>query len=205
MSKRKLIALVKDKNNDISGFDDYRLFTVAGMRNRGLTPEIITSFVEKYGFNTDLLKEQKAIDVSVFEKFIKNEMLKCDYPVVAGVPDDNKVKVLVDGKFNVFINKNDYRYSNEDKKDFLRLCIKQPVRIKNIGVVDVVSETTSRVLVKTINDAGLKPKTIACVGADNHSSLVIEGKKYLLNYVPDGIFQIHSIGFVKDGKFVCKF
>ena len=205
LSKRKLIALVKDNDNDISGFDDYRLLTVAGMRNRGLTPEIIKSFVEKYGFDTDLLKEQKAIDVSVFEKFIKNEMLKCDYPVVAGVPDDNKVKVLVDGKFNVFINKNDYRYSNEDKKDFLRLCIKQPVRIKNVGIVDVVSETTSRVLVKTIDGDGLKLKTIACISADNPFSLVIEGKKYLLNYVPDGIFQIHSIGFVKNGKFVCKF
>ena len=205
LSKRKLIALVKDNYNDISGFDDYRLFTVAGMRNRGLTPEIITSFVEKYGFDTDLLKEQKAIDVSVFEKFIKNEMLKCDYPVVAGVPDDNKVRVNVDGKFDVFINKNDYRYSNEDKKDFLRLCIKQPARIKNVGIVDVVSETPSLVLVKTIDGDSLKLKTIACVGADNPFSLVIEGKKYLLNYVPDGIFQIHSIGFVKDGKFVCKF
>ena len=47
LSKRKLIRLVRDKH--VSGWDDPRMPTVAGLRRRGVTPEAIRKFNEMIG------------------------------------------------------------------------------------------------------------------------------------------------------------
>jgi len=47
MSKRKLLQLVQEKY--VSGWDDPRMPTLAGMRRRGYTPEAIRKFAEVVG------------------------------------------------------------------------------------------------------------------------------------------------------------
>ncbi len=46
-SKREIMKLINNK--DISGYDDPRLITIAGLRRRGIVPEAIRSFVLKFG------------------------------------------------------------------------------------------------------------------------------------------------------------
>ena len=49
MSKRRLRALVEE--NHVSGWDDPRLLTINGLRRRGITAEIINSFIKSIGIS----------------------------------------------------------------------------------------------------------------------------------------------------------
>ena len=58
MSKRKLLELVQD--NLVSGWDDPRMPTIAGMRRRGYTPEALQDFCERIG----VAKANSLVDVA---------------------------------------------------------------------------------------------------------------------------------------------
>jgi glutaminyl-tRNA synthetase len=45
LSKRKITKLIQDKV--VEGWGDPRLMTMAGLRNRGYTPSVITSFIDR--------------------------------------------------------------------------------------------------------------------------------------------------------------
>lgn len=45
LSKRKIVGLVEEK--EVDGWDDPRLMTLAGLRNKGYSPTMITSFIDK--------------------------------------------------------------------------------------------------------------------------------------------------------------
>lgn len=45
LSKRKITKLVQD--GAVDGWDDPRLMTIAGLRNRGYTPTVITAFIDR--------------------------------------------------------------------------------------------------------------------------------------------------------------
>ncbi len=68
MSKRKLLALVTDKY--VSGWDDPRMPTLAGLRRRGYTSQSIRTFCERIG----LAKRNSTVDYSMLEHCIREEL-----------------------------------------------------------------------------------------------------------------------------------
>ena len=68
MSKRKLLALVTDQY--VSGWDDPRMPTLAGLRRRGYTPRSIRTFCERIG----LAKRNSTVDYAMLEHCIREEL-----------------------------------------------------------------------------------------------------------------------------------
>ena len=68
MSKRKLLQLVNDGR--VMGWDDPRMPTVAGMRRRGITPEMIRVFCEMVG----VAKNNSLVDIGKFEFCMRAEL-----------------------------------------------------------------------------------------------------------------------------------
>jgi len=67
-SKRKLLELVKEKK--VSGWDDPRMPTIAGMRRRGYTRESISRFCEEVG----VTKYDSTIDVGRLENAVRHHL-----------------------------------------------------------------------------------------------------------------------------------
>lgn len=68
VSKRKLLQLVNEQY--VSGWDDPRMPTLAGMRRRGVTPVAIRTFAEKVG----VAKTENRIDIALLEWAIRNDL-----------------------------------------------------------------------------------------------------------------------------------
>ena len=70
MSKRRLIELVK--GCFVSGFDDPRMLTLAGLRRRGYTPEAIRDFCKRIGVN----KNDSVVDMQLLEHCLREDLNK---------------------------------------------------------------------------------------------------------------------------------
>ena len=70
MSKRKLLQLVQEKR--VSGWDDPRMPTIAGMRRRGYPPEAIRAFCDKIG----VARRDGTIDVALLEHCLREDLNK---------------------------------------------------------------------------------------------------------------------------------
>ncbi|MBX3186781.1 MAG: glutamine--tRNA ligase/YqeY domain fusion protein [Labilithrix sp.] len=68
MSKRRLLQLVEQKH--VSGWDDPRMPTLAGLRRRGYTPESIRDFVAKIG----VAKNLSTVDVALLESCVRDDL-----------------------------------------------------------------------------------------------------------------------------------
>ena len=68
LSKRKLVQLVQEGR--VSGWDDPRMPTLAGLRRRGYTPESIRNFCEQVG----VAKRQNVIDIAMLEHAIRDDL-----------------------------------------------------------------------------------------------------------------------------------
>ena len=68
MSKRRLLELVEGKH--VSGWDDPRLPTIAGLRRRGYTPESIREFCAGVG----VAKSNSTVDMAQLEFCIRNDL-----------------------------------------------------------------------------------------------------------------------------------
>ncbi len=77
MSKRKLLELVQKKV--VSGWDDPRMPTLAGMRRRGYTPEAIRAFCERVG----VAKTDSVVDVGLLEYHLREDLNKRTARVMA--------------------------------------------------------------------------------------------------------------------------
>jgi glutaminyl-tRNA synthetase len=68
MSKRKLLELVNDGR--VSGWDDPRLPTLAGLRRRGYTPESIRDFCERIG----VAKADNVVQMALLEHCVREDL-----------------------------------------------------------------------------------------------------------------------------------
>ncbi len=77
MSKRKLLALVKEKL--VRGWDDPRMPTISGMRRRGYSPEAIREFCRAVGVS----KSNSTIDIAMLEHFLREDLNKTSLRTMA--------------------------------------------------------------------------------------------------------------------------
>ncbi|MCE9602984.1 MAG: glutamine--tRNA ligase/YqeY domain fusion protein [Gemmatimonadetes bacterium] len=84
LSKRKLLRLVNDGH--VSGWDDPRMPTIAGMRRRGVRPEAIRSFAETIG----VARKDARVEIAAFEYAVRND-LNMEVPRVLCVLNPLKV------------------------------------------------------------------------------------------------------------------
>ena len=68
LSKRKLQQLVEGKH--VSGWDDPRMPTLAGLRRRGFTPEAIRAFCDRIGVS----KRNSFVDVALLEHAVREDL-----------------------------------------------------------------------------------------------------------------------------------
>jgi glutaminyl-tRNA synthetase len=68
LSKRKLLRLVNERL--VSGWDDPRMPTLAGLRRRGVTPEALLDFAELIG----VAKNNSAVDIGKLEFAIRSDL-----------------------------------------------------------------------------------------------------------------------------------
>jgi glutaminyl-tRNA synthetase len=87
MSKRMLLELVEGRH--VSGWDDPRMPTLAGLRRRGYTPESIRNFCDRIG----VAKRENVVDIANLEHAIRED-LNLRAPRVMGVL--NPLKVVIE-------------------------------------------------------------------------------------------------------------
>ncbi|MEI6740361.1 MAG: glutamine--tRNA ligase/YqeY domain fusion protein [Gemmatimonadaceae bacterium] len=68
LSKRKLLRLVNEGH--VSGWDDPRMPTMAGLRRRGVRPEAIRAFADAVG----VTRNTQRVEIGVFEHTIRNDL-----------------------------------------------------------------------------------------------------------------------------------
>ncbi|MGP9802528.1 glutamine--tRNA ligase [Rheinheimera sp. NSM] len=151
MSKRKLQTLVEQ--NVVSGWDDPRMPTIAGLRRRGYTPAAIREFAKRIG----VTKQDNVIEMSALEACIREDLdaaapramavldpLKVtitNYPA-GGIewveaPNHPKDDTMGSRKLPfgpvVYIDKADFR--EEANKKYKRLVLNGDVRLRNAYVI----------------------------------------------------------------------
>jgi glutaminyl-tRNA synthetase len=70
MSKRRLLQLVQ--KGLVSGWDDPRMPTLAGLRRRGYTPEAIRAFCDRIG----VARRDSVVDVALLENAVRDDLEK---------------------------------------------------------------------------------------------------------------------------------
>jgi glutaminyl-tRNA synthetase len=164
MSKRKLLQLVNEKH--VSGWDDPRMPTIAGLRRRGITPEAIRRFCDEIG----VAKRENMIDVGLLEFCAREDLNKRapramavlrplkividNYPEgqteemeVVNHPDDPAAGTRkVPFSREIFVEHDDFM--EDPPKKFFRLAPGREVRLRNAYLVtcqSVVKDAAGRV------------------------------------------------------------
>lgn len=151
MSKRKLLELVQ--KGYVSGWDDPRMPTIAGLRRRGFTPEAIRDFAERIG----VAKADSVVDVGLLEHCVREHLnktalrrmavLKPLKVVLVNYPEDKVEELETEnnpedpnaGKRTIlfsrelFIEEDDFR--EVPPKKFFRLAPGQEVRLKSAYII----------------------------------------------------------------------
>ena len=150
-SKRKLKTLIDQ--NIVSGWDDPRMPTIAGLRRRGYTPRSLQNFVETAG----VAKRDNVIDVSLLEFCVRedlnqtaprvNAVLNPVKLVIENYPDD-QVELLtaennpedegagtrqIPFSKTLYIEQDDFK--EEANRKFFRLSLGREVRLKNAYII----------------------------------------------------------------------
>jgi glutaminyl-tRNA synthetase len=151
MSKRKLTQLVREKR--VSGWNDPRMPTIAGLRRRGYTPESIRRFCDAIG----ITKSEGTVEMGVLENSIRGHLdavaprrmavLDPLRLVITNFPQDRS-ETLQAGNHpkdesmgsrelqltrEVYIDRADFR--EEANKKYKRLVLGGEVRLRNAYVI----------------------------------------------------------------------
>ncbi len=150
-SKRKLASLIEE--GFVSGWDDPRMPTIAGLRRRGYTPQALRNFVDAAG----VAKRDNVIDMSLLEYAVREDLNQTAPRVMAVL---NPVKLTIsnypegeteqlEGEINpeqpelgtrnlpfskhLFIEQEDFKEAANRK--FFRLTLGKEVRLKNAYII----------------------------------------------------------------------
>ncbi|MGA1865677.1 MAG: glutamine--tRNA ligase/YqeY domain fusion protein [bacterium] len=151
LSKRKLLELVEGEY--VTGWNDPRMPTIAGLRRRGYTPESIRSFCDRIG----VAKRDSLVDIALLEYYIRED-LNQNAPRVMAVL--NPLKVVInnypEGRVEeldalnnpedpeagthkipfsreIYIEQEDFR--EDPPKKFFRLAPGHEVRLKHAYII----------------------------------------------------------------------
>ncbi|MCC6997157.1 MAG: glutamine--tRNA ligase [Deltaproteobacteria bacterium] len=129
MSKRKLLDLVT--RGLVSGWDDPRMPTIAGMRRRGYRPEAIRAFCDLIG----VAKNNSVVDLGKLEFCVRDDLNKSAPRAMAVL---RPLRVVVSNAAEgepreLAIERDDFQV--EPEKGFLRLAPGRVVRLRHGGCV----------------------------------------------------------------------
>jgi len=151
MSKRKLTQLVEEGR--VSGWDDPRMPTIAGLRRRGYTPESIRDFCSRIGVS----KSENTVQIEALENCIREDLnahaprrMAVIHPlkvVIRNYPQDQTEKLQVANHpqdesqgtrvipftAELYIDKGDFM--EEAPKKYKRLVSGGEVRLRNAYVI----------------------------------------------------------------------
>ena len=163
MSKRKLNALVTE--NHVTGWDDPRMPTIAGLRRRGYTAASIREFCKRIG----VTKQINTIEMGMLEACIRED-LENSAPramavldpvklVITNYPEDQTEQLIAPAhpkldmgtrtlpfSRELFIDRADFR--EEANKKYKRLVLGKEVRLRNAYIVradDVVKDDAGNI------------------------------------------------------------
>ena len=150
-SKRNLAKLVEE--GVVDGWDDPRMPTISGLRNRGYTPESLKSFALTVGIS----KRENVIDVSLLEFCVRTHLNE-EAPRAMAVLDPLKISIINynenkeesvnfdinpqkpgQGKREILFSKNIYiereDFQENPEEGFFRLSPGEEVRLKNAYII----------------------------------------------------------------------
>jgi glutaminyl-tRNA synthetase len=111
MGKRKLQQLVREKR--VTGWDDPRMPSLAGLRRRGYTPEAIRTFCERIGVS----KNNSVVDIGLLEHALR-EHLNATSPRVMAVL--KPLRVVIENFEEGRVEEIDAAYDPEDPSKGMR-------------------------------------------------------------------------------------
>lgn len=145
LSKRYLRTLVEE--NYVAGWDDPRMPTVGGLKNRGYTPNAIRNFI----FETGLSKTNGTVKREMLEHFVREDLKDKSEPimvinnplkvVITNYPSDTPEEIKVPmktmkGERTIYFGKELYIEADDfavekPSKDYKRLYLGAEVRLMN--------------------------------------------------------------------------
>ncbi|HZS38758.1 MAG TPA: methionine--tRNA ligase subunit beta, partial [Polyangia bacterium] len=165
MSKRKLLQMVQQKL--VTGWDDPRMPTLAGMRRRGYTPEAIRALCERVG----VAKADSVVDLGLLEYCVREDLNRSSPRVMAVLkPLKLVIENFPDGEVReldaplhpedatlgarklpfqreLYVERDDFR--EDPPKDWFRLAPGREVRLRYACLVkctDVIKDASGEVV-----------------------------------------------------------
>ena len=150
MSKRYLKKLVEEKS--VSGWDDPRMPTIAGLRRRGYTPEAIRDFCDRIG----VAKSNSVVEAALLEHCVREDLaaktmrkmavLDPIRLVIDNYPEGKRELLLTENHSDEALGSREVSFSRElyiEREDFMidppkkffRLFVGGEVRLKSAYIV----------------------------------------------------------------------